>query len=358
MKALIAMSGGVDSSVAAALTIESGAEAVGCNMKLFDAEIEKTERSCCSLDDVEDARSVAHKLGMPFYVFNLKDEFKEKVIDNFTSCYLCGRTPNPCIDCNRYLKFSKLFDRMRELKCDFIVTGHYAVIEKSGDKYLLKKAKDPAKDQSYVLFRLTQEELKYVSFPLGSLSKPEVRAIADAHGFYNAHKAESQDICFVPDGDYAGFVEKQTNKPSTPGNFVDLSGKVLGTHEGIIHYTIGQRKGLKLAMGKPVYVCGIDVPNNEVILGDNEDLFSKTVISEDNNWISGEPVPNGLRCSAKVRYRMAEKPGTLYTYEGNRLRFEFDEPVRAVTPGQSVVFYDGDTVLGGGTISEGLRVRN
>ncbi|MCR5278781.1 MAG: tRNA 2-thiouridine(34) synthase MnmA [Lachnospiraceae bacterium] len=350
MKALIAMSGGVDSSVAAALTIEQGYECIGCNMKLFDAVTEKSEKSCCSLDDVEDARSVARKLNMPFYVFNFKDGFKEKVIDNFINCYLCGRTPNPCIECNRYMKFDKLYERMKELNCDKIVTGHYAIVEKAGDSFVLRKSKDLNKDQSYVLFRLNQELLSHILFPLGALSKEKARKIAEMHGFFNAHKAESQDICFVPDGDYGKVIEAYTGKKSVPGNFVDLKGNVLGTHEGVINYTIGQRKGLKLAMGKPVYVCAIDVARNEVVLGDNEDLFGTVVYSEDNNWIAGGEIPDGLKCSAKVRYRMAEKPGTIFNEGNGRLKFVFDEPVRAITPGQSIVFYDGDIVLGGGTI--------
>lgn len=350
MKALIAMSGGVDSSVAAALTMEAGYECIGCNMKLFEGESEKTERSCCSLDDVEDARSVARKLGMPFYVFNFKDEFKCRVIDNFISCYLSGKTPNPCIECNRYLKFDRLYDRMKELGCDKIVTGHYAVIEQKCDSFFLKKAADRNKDQSYVLFRLDQELLAHILFPLGDLNKEKARLIAQTHGFINAHKAESQDICFVPDGDYARVITRYTGKISEPGNFVDKYGNILGRHEGVINYTIGQRKGLKIAMGKPVYVCHIDVARNEVTLGDNEDLFGKTVISEDNNYIAGGDFPDTLRCSAKVRYRMEEKPGTLFNEGNGRIRFEFDEPVRAITPGQSVVFYDGDYVLGGGTI--------
>ncbi len=350
MKALIAMSGGVDSSVAAALTIEMGYECIGCNMKLFDSEKEKSERSCCSLDDVEDARSVARKLNMPFYVFNFKDGFRKKVIDHFISCYLCGQTPNPCIDCNRYMKFEKLFDRMKELKCDRIVTGHYAIVEASSEGFLLKKARDLNKDQSYVLFRLNQELLSHVLFPLGDLSKEKARKIAEEHGFFNAHKKESQDICFVPDGDYGRVIERYTGVKSSPGDFVDLKGNVIGQHEGIINYTIGQRKGLKLAMGRPVYVCAIDAGNNRVVLGDNEDLFGKIAFSQDNHWIAGGDIPNGTRCSAKVRYRMEERPGTLYNEGGGRLRFEFDEPVRAITPGQSIVFYDRDRVLGGGTL--------
>jgi tRNA-specific 2-thiouridylase len=350
MKALIAMSGGVDSGVAAALTVKAGFEGVGCNMKLFDATVEKTERSCCSLEDAEDARSIAVKLGMPFYVFNLKDEFKKRVIDTFTSCYFCGMTPNPCIDCNRYLKFGKLLERMRELNCDRIVTGHYARIEKEGDLYVLKKAKDISKDQSYVLFRMNQELLSHTMFPLGNLKKSEVREIAKEYGFSNANKSESQDICFVPDGDYGKVVEEYTGKKSEPGNFIDCDGNVIGRHEGIIHYTIGQRKGLKIAFGKPVYVCAIRPETNEVVLGDNEDLFTDTVYSTDNNWIAGGEAPDGLRCLAKVRYRMEEKPGTLYNKGDGMLRFVFDDKQRAVTPGQSVVFYDGDKVLGGGTI--------
>ena len=261
MKALIAMSGGVDSSVAAFFIKEKGFECMGVTMKLYDNEdigISR-EKTCCSLDDIEDARSVARRLGMPYYVFNFKDEFEEKVIDKFIQTYEQGGTPNPCIDCNRYLKFEKLMQRMAELKYDYVVTGHYADVEEKGGRYYLKKGKDLSKDQSYVLYSLTQEQLAHTLFPLGQYSKDEIREIAEREGFINARKHDSQDICFVPDGDYAKFIEQHKGVKYQSGNFIDINGKVLGKHSGIIRYTIGQRKGLGLAAGHPVYVISKDL---------------------------------------------------------------------------------------------------
>ena len=354
MKALIAMSGGVDSSVAALLTKKKGIDCIGCTMKLYEAEDTDLEpqdsKTCCSLDDTEDARSVAFRLGMPFYVFNYKDEFRDKVMNKFAACYERGETPNPCIDCNKYLKFGRLFERAEVLGCDYIVTGHYARIEKQGDKYVLKRALDDSKDQSYVLYNLTQEQLAHTLFPLGELTKTEARKIADENGFVNANKPDSQDICFVPDGDYAAVVRKITGNAPVPGDFVDKDGRVLGEHKGIIKYTIGQRKGLGIAMGHPIFVCEICPENNTVILGENEDLMKREVLVRNFNWISGE-VPEGpLRCSAKTRYRMKDQPAVIYPLEDGGARIVFDEPQRAITRGQSAVAYDGDVVLGGGEI--------
>lgn len=349
-KALIAMSGGVDSSVAAFFMKQAGFECIGATMKLYDNEDIGLckEQTCCSLDDIEDARSVATRLGMPYYVFNFKDEFEEKVIDKFIKTYEIGGTPNPCIDCNRHLKFEKLINRMKELHYDYVVTGHYADIEERDGRYYLKKGKDLSKDQSYVLYSLTQEQLAHTMFPLGKYSKDEIREIAEQNGFINAKKRDSQDICFVPDGDYAGFIEEHTGKKYPSGDFVDKKGNVLGRHNGIIRYTIGQRKGLNLAVGHPVYVISKDIENNTVVVGSNEDLNTTRLEAVDFNWIS--PKPNDkISCFAKTRYNMKEQECTAYA-DGDRVIVEFKNPVRAVTSGQAVVLYSGDYVLGGGTI--------
>ena len=352
MKILIAMSGGVDSSVAAKLLCDAGNECIGCTMKLFDncdAGLSRS-RTCCSLDDIEDARSVAFSLGMRYYVFNFKDDFREKVIKKFASTYLAGQTPNPCIDCNRYMKFDKLYERARLLGCDKIATGHYARIEFDGEKYMLKKARDESKDQSYVLYMLTQEQLAHTLFPLGELIKSETRAIAEASKLTNAQKPDSQDICFVPDGDYAAAIERLTGKTSAPGNFIDTDGNVLGTHRGITHYTIGQHRGLGLALPERRYVCKIDAGSGTVTLGSGTELYSREVLVHDFNWISGEAPSGPIRCSAKIRYRQPEQAANVEPLSENEALIRFDTPQSAVTPGQSAVLYDDDTVLGGGII--------
>lgn len=350
-KAIIAMSGGVDSSVAAFLMKEKGYDCIGATMKLYDNEdiSISREKTCCSLDDIEDARSVAHRLSMPYYVFNFKDEFREKVIDKFIATYENGGTPNPCIDCNRYLKFKKLFQRMNELGFDYVVTGHYARVEEKNGWFYLRKGIDDTKDQSYVLYSLTQEQLSHIQFPLGEYSKTEIREIADKQGFINAGKKDSQDICFVPDGDYAKFIENYLGKTYPKGNFVDRSGNVLGEHQGIIKYTNGQRKGLGVAFGKPMYVADKNIEDNTVTLCTNEELFSSELTAEDFNWLIPSP-SSEIKCSARVRYNMKEQPAKVYILDNGNVKVVFEAPQRAITKGQAVVLYDGDTVLGGGTI--------
>ena len=353
-KAMIGMSGGVDSSVAAFLTRQAGFQCIGATMRLFsnDALGEDQQSTCCSLDDVEDARSVARRLGIPHYVFNFKDDFERQVIRKFVSCYECGGTPNPCIDCNRYLKFDRLLRRALELGCDCVVSGHYAQVRKSGDRYLLYKAADKAKDQTYFLACLNQEQLSRIQFPLGGLTKQEVRAIAEENGFINARKHDSQDICFVPDGDYPAFLERYTGKHYPAGDFLDESGRVVGKHRGAVCYTLGQRKGLGLAMGAPVYVCGKDMEANTVSVGPESSLYRKTLIADDVNWIAIPELTAPLRCKAKTRYRQQEEWATVTPLADGKIQVTFDEPQRAVTPGQAVVFYaaDGDGVVGGGII--------
>ena len=354
MKVAIALSGGVDSSVAAYL-LSKDCECIGCTMKLYDNDDigETREKTCCSLSDVEDAKSVAYRLGIPYYVFNYKDEFKKEVIDRFVNGYLSGETPNPCIDCNKYMKFGKLRKQAELLGCNYIATGHYAIIEKSGDRFLLKKGTDPTKDQSYVLYGMTQKELASTLLPLGHLSKKEVREIAEENGFINARKKDSQDICFVPDGDYAGFIENYPGAISAPGDYIGTDGKPLGKHKGQIHYTIGQRKGLGVAFGKPQFVISKDIGTNTVVLGDEENLFYKNVLVKDLNFIPFDDLSGDIRISAKIRYRHGEQPAILHPVSENRAIIEFKTPQRAPAPGQSAVFYDGDTVVGGGIIEKG-----
>ena len=353
MKALIAMSGGVDSSVAALLMKQRGYDAVGCTMKLFDNKDAGIPRdhSCCSLADVEDARMVAWKLDMPYYVFNFKEVFAERVIEPFIRSYQHGETPNPCIECNRHLKFAKLYERALILACDTVVTGHYARIELADDRFVLKKALDPAKDQSYVLYAMTQEQLSRTQFPLGELTKTEVRRIAEQNGLVTADKPDSQDICFVPDGDYAAVIERMTGQASQSGDFVDTAGHVIGRHRGIIHYTVGQRKGLGIASERPWYVCRLSPRDNTVVLGRYEELFSARVPVRACTWVSGNPPTESFRCRAKLRYRQPEQPATAYPQTDGTVVLEFDAPQRAVTPGQAAVLYDGDIVLGGGVIT-------
>lgn len=357
-KIMIGMSGGVDSSVAAALLLKSGYKVVGATLRLYDGEeYERGEtKTCCSLSDVEDARAVCYRLGIEHHVFNFKERFEQSVISDFIEEYRAGRTPNPCIVCNRRIKFDAMLERATVLGCDKIATGHYAVTQRDGTgRYLLSRPADRAKDQTYVLYQLTQYQLAHTLFPLAALTKEEAREIAEEYGLRNAHKPDSQDICFVPDGDYAGFIERHTGMKSPCGRYVDPMGTVLGEHRGLIRYTIGQRKGLGIALGKPVFVLDKDVDKNEVVLGDEDGLFYRRVLVDRLNYIPFDTLEQDLRVTAKLRYRHAEQPATLHPSADGQLVIEFDAPQRAPSPGQAAVFYDGDTVIGGGTIVKGLK---
>lgn len=348
-KALIAMSGGVDSSVAAHLTLQAGYEGIGCTMRLFDSE-SSGDDTCGSLKDAADAKAVAQRLGMPHEIFDFTENFRSEVIGKFIRCYQCGKTPNPCIECNRHLKFSKLLEQAQALGCEKIVTGHYAQVIETEDGFQLRRGADSAKDQSYVLYMLTQAQLAHILLPLGGLTKAEVRRIAEEQGFLNAHKHDSQDICFVPDGDYARVIQSYTGETPKAGDFVDLQGNVIGRHEGLIHYTVGQRRGLGIAIGKPAYVCGLDVPQNRVIIGTNDDLFTDTCTVEAVNWIAGTPPQEPVRCQAKIRYRHPAQPAVVTFTDDHTAVLKFDAPQRAITAGQAAVFYDEEIVLGGGEI--------
>ncbi len=356
-KALIAMSGGVDSSAAAWLTRKMGYTCMGATLRMFDKEILPPGSTCSAAEDVEDARAVAKKMDMPFQVIDARDEFDRRVIGDFIRTYERGATPNPCINCNRYLKFDLFLRKARELGCDKIVTGHYARIEfdENRNRWLLKKAADASKDQSYVLYCLTQDQLAHTLLPLGGLTKEQSRDIAEGQGFLNARKRDSQDICFVPDGDYVRFMEHYTGKAYSPGDFLDQKGTVVGKHRGAVCYTLGQRKGLGLAMGAPVYVCAKDMEKNTVTVGPNESLFADTLVAKDFNWIAVPELTEPMAVTARARYNQKEQPAVVYPEADGFVRVVFDQPQRALTPGQAVVLYHGELVLGGGTIAEVLR---
>ncbi len=353
MNILAAMSGGVDSSVTAYLLKQQGYNVTGVTMKLFDKDnpLIIEEKSCCTADDIADAQRVCDSLDIPYHVVNFTDDFKENVIDRFINAYENGATPNPCIDCNRYMKFARLLKQADEMHLDGIATGHYAQVKKQGDRFVLCKGLDESKDQSYVLYSLTQTQLAKTILPIGGLTKAQVREIAEQQGFINANKKDSQDICFVPDGDYSAFIQRFTGKTYPTGDFVDIKGNPIGKHSGIINYTIGQRKGLGIAFGEPKYVCGICSQDNKVILGSNDDLFKTTVNVKDVNFIACDSLDKPIKAMAKIRYNHKAQPATITQTDNDTITIEFDVPQRASTPGQSAVVYDGDTVICGGIIA-------
>ena len=352
-KALIAMSGGVDSSVAAYLMHDEGWECAGAIMRLCDDDLPGVT---APEDSIQDARSVAQRIGMPFYVFDNTQDFKNSVIDPFIRCYETGGTPNPCVQCNRRIKFGAFLDKALEMGFSHVVTGHYATVEKDENtgRYLLYRAADRAKDQSYFLAGLNQEQLAHIQFPLGKLSKEQARQIAEAQGFINARKRDSQDICFIPDGDYVRFMKEYTGKDYPTGDYLDIEGNIVGKHAGAVSYTIGQRKGLGIALGEPVYVCCKDMDKNTVTVGKEDHLFRKSLRAENWNWIPFPTLADPIRVTAKVRYRHIEQPATVYPEAGGTALIEFDEPQRAITTGQAVVLYDGDKVIGSATSTEVL----
>ena len=352
-KALVAMSGGVDSAVAALLMQQQGFAVTGVTMRLFcDGEtIPSADNATDDITpDIRDARAVADRLGIPHLVCRLEKTFCERVVDDFVRTYLEGGTPNPCVICNKTIKFGALLDFATANGLETIATGHYARIAEEGDRHVVRRARDEKKDQSYMLWSLSQDVIARVKLPLGELTKQEVRAIAAANGFESVDRKDSQDICFLPDGNYADFIRRYAGYTSTPGRFVDREGNVLGTHPGMLHYTIGQRKGLGIALGRPMYVCDKNAQTGDVVLCDDKDLYSATLTAKSVNFIPFDTLTAPIRVEAKIRYAHTAAPATITPTGEDTVRVEFDQPQRAIARGQSVVFYDGDLLVGGGII--------
>ena len=361
MSVLVGMSGGVDSS-AAALMLMPQYQVSGATMKLFEHTdiCHEGSRTCCAINDVEDARRVCNRLGIEHHVFNFRDGFHQHVIARFAEGYAQGETPNPCIDCNRFVKFPYLLKRADQLGFDYIATGHYARISRDGQsgRYLLMRGLDSEKDQSYVLYAMSQAELSRTLFPLGNQTKAQIRALAVEHGLVTADKPDSQDICFVPDGNYGAFLTEKMGIPSEPGDVLDESGQILGRHRGLIHYTIGQRRGLGIAASTPLYVTGKELSQNTLTLGKSEDLMDDGFIVRDANWIAIKALDAPMDVTVMTRYRDRETDALLYPLESGDVFVQLSAAKRAITPGQAAVFYQGDTVIGGGVISAKIKNGN
>ncbi|WP_371370756.1 tRNA 2-thiouridine(34) synthase MnmA [Sporomusa aerivorans] len=359
-RVVVAMSGGVDSSLTAALLVHQGYDVIGATMQIWEKDQDNhnpDSRGCCSISAVDDARRVANKLGIPYYVLNFRDMFQETVVNYFMAEYSAGRTPNPCIACNRYVKFEGLLAKALALDAQYVATGHYAQIMFDADRhrYILRKGVDPSKDQSYALYHLNQHTLRHFLMPLGSFAKTETRKMARELGLSVADKPDSQEICFVPNDDYKAFLKERIPASLKPGNIVDVSGKILGKHQGVQLYTVGQRKGLGLAVGRPLYVVALDAERNQVIVGADEDVFASELIAGDLNFITIDSLDEPLAVTAKIRYSAQPAQATVTPVNNGQVHVKFTDPQRAITPGQSVVFYDGDIVVGGGIISKVIK---
>jgi len=361
-KVVVGMSGGVDSSMTAALLQEQGYEVIGITLQIWESLGPEVEGGCCSISAIDDARRVAFLLGIPHYVLNFRSYFEETVVDYFTQSYLAGETPNPCLACNKYVKFGEMLRKARGLGAEYIATGHYAQVlrDPESDRFLLSKGADVRKDQTYALYMLTQEQLAHTLFPLANYPKEQIRKMARERGLGVGDKPDSQEICFIPNDDYASFVRKRSEKLIKPGQFVDLAGNSLGRHQGIIHYTVGQRKGLGVTFGKPMFVVGLNPESNEVVLGEDQDVYTDTLWAIDLNWISIADLKEPIKVEAKIRYNSSGALATVYPGEIGAdygVMVRFDAPQRAVTPGQAVVFYQGNLVIGGGKIISDPRGR-